>query len=148
MYSGSGAGTYYYDVHTSCPQDGGGYAENQGYPACTSYTPGPNQQTMQQIGSNNIVAIGQLAYNAPESVRQQFCGKKVSVFYNGQQVAAPDGGDFFVWDGCQACADTNEGRLDFSVSGLRDVNPNACNLGVVPGITWQIEDVQIKQFVP
>lgn len=51
LYSVNNAGgTYYYDVK------GGGcngetYAENNGYPACTSYTAGPNQQTLAQVGT-------------------------------------------------------------------------------------------------
>ncbi len=71
---------------------------------------------------------------------------QVVVTYNGRQVQAPDDGDFFVWDGCEACA--GGGRIDFSVSGLTAVNSQACTLGVVPGVSYQVLDVQVKAFVP
>jgi hypothetical protein len=143
LYSGSNAGaTYYYDLRTRCPQDASGYAENNGYPACTSWAPGPNQRTLAQEGSNNVVAIdmNHLAAN-----RASLCGKKVLVYKNGVQVAAPDGGDFFVWDGCQACI--GGGKIDFSVSGARKVDAGACTVGVIPGVTYQVVNQQVRQFV-
>lgn len=103
---------------------------------------GPNQQTIRGVGSNNIVAIdaGVLGGN-----RAGLCGKKAIITYNGKQVAAPDGGDFFVWDACAACV--GGGKIDFSVSGIKSANPNACTLGVVPGVSWQVVDTQVRPFV-
>ena len=143
LYSGTAGGTYYYDVRTSCPQDTSGYPENNGYPSCTSWTPGANQLTIAQVNSNNIIAIDNSVLS---SNRAKYCGKKVVVTYNGRQIAAPDGGDFFVWDGCAACV--GGGRIDFSVSGLRNVNSNGCTLGVVPGVSFSVVDQVVKTFVP
>lgn len=76
---------------------------------------GPNQQTLRQLGSNKVVGIDA---NLLGSNRALYCGKKVVVFDpNGRRVAAPDGGDFFVWDDC--AARIGGGKIDLSVSGLR-----------------------------
>jgi hypothetical protein len=95
-----------------------------------------------QEGSNNVVAIDM---NVLAGNRARLCGKKVLVFKNGNQVAAPDGGDFFVWDGCQACI--GGGKIDFSVSGARNVDAAACTLGVIPGVSYQVVDQQVRTFV-
>ncbi|GFR40019.1 hypothetical protein Agub_g554 [Astrephomene gubernaculifera] len=143
LYSGSGSGTYYFDIKTTCPSEPRGYPETDGYPSCASWTPGPNQQTLRQVNTNNVVAIDN---NVLSANRAKLCGKKVLVYRNGVQVKAPDGGDFFVWDGCAACI--GGGRIDFSVSGLKSVSADGCNQGVVPGVSWQVVDVQVRQFVP
>lgn len=141
LYSGKGDGTYYFDVKTKCPLDPN-YPETDGIPLCASNTAGPNQQTLRQVGSNNVIAIDA---NVISPNRAGFCGKKILVFKDGKPVAAPDGGDFFVWDGCGACV--NGQRLDFSVSGILNVSPDGCNLGVVPGVSWQVVDTQVRPFV-
>ena len=76
----------------------------------------------------------------------RYCGKQVKITYQGREIKAPNGGDYFVWDGCEACASMN--RIDFSVPGLKNINSNACNLGVVPGVSYTITDVQVQPFVP
>jgi hypothetical protein len=63
----------------------------------------------------------------------------------GLQVNAPDGGEFFVWDGCAACV--GGVRIDFSVSGARNVEADACTVGVVPGVSWSVSSTQVKNFV-
>ena len=76
---------------------------------------------------------------------------QVIVTVNGQQVTPPDGGSFFVWDGCEACATTRPNNIDFSLGGLGAVTnsiTSACQQGIVPGVSFQITNVQVKQFVP
>jgi hypothetical protein len=79
----------------------------------------------------------------------QICGdSNVSLRFSHNvclQVTPPDEGDFFVWDGCAACV--GGVRIDFSVSGARDVNPDVCQKGVVPGISWEVSDTQVQNFV-
>lgn len=143
--SGDAEGTYYYDVKLSeCP--GGSSVQDvaAGIPTCASYTPGPDQVSLQQLGSNNVIAIGQL-FQASDDARSQFCGKQVLVTVDGNQIGAPDGGDFYVWDGCEECSTSD--RIDFSVSGLLAVNSDACSLGVVPGVHYEITDTQVRDFV-
>ncbi|KAG2428341.1 hypothetical protein HXX76_010487 [Chlamydomonas incerta] len=148
LASGTSAlGTYYYDVRTKCPQDVA-YSENNGYPSCASWNQATGAQlTMKQLNTNNIIAIGQLTGNPSPATRTKWCGKKVVISVNGQTITAPDGGDWFVWDGCLQCSREGNNKLDFSVSGLTKINKAACTLGVVKGITYQILDVQIKKFV-
>ncbi|EFJ41579.1 chitinase, lysozyme [Volvox carteri f. nagariensis] len=144
LYSGSGSGTYYYDLRTTCPQNPGGFPENNGYPYCASYDPSaPTYKTLAQLGSNNVIAIDR---NVLSANRAGLCGKKILVFKDGVPVTAPDGGSFFVWDGCEACV--GGGRIDFSLSGLQRAASDACSLGVVPGISWQVVDEVVQQFVP
>lgn len=84
-------------MRTSCPQDPNGYPENDGVPTCASFAPGPNQQTLRQVGSNNVIAIDNQLLATQEG-RAKYCGKKVVVTRaDGSVVQAPDGGDFFVW---------------------------------------------------
>ena len=64
---------------------------------------------------------------------------------SGQQVAAPDGGNFFVWDGCAACV--GGGKIDFSVSGARNIDANACTLGLIPGVGFKVVDEQVQPFI-
>lgn len=143
LYSGTASGTYYYDIRTPCPQDASGYPETNGYSTCTSFDLS-KVQTLAQTGSNNVVAIDRTLLQG--AGRAIYCGKKVLVYKNGEQVAAPDGGDFFVWDGCQACE--GGGRIDFSVSGAKEIDADACNVGVIPGVTFRVVDEQVKPFVP
>lgn len=143
LYSGSGSGTYYYDLHTWCsglPPP----PENDGYPYCASFDPAqPTYKTLRQLGTNNVIAIDR---NIITSNRAMLCGKKIQVFKDGAPVSAPDGGDFFVWDGCEACIGGS--RIDFSLSGLQKAESDACTVGLVPGITWQVMDEQVQQFFP
>lgn len=143
LYTGSGDGTYYYDVSGKfCPQDDEPYAENEGYPTCTSFDKN-KWKNLQDYDTNNIVAIDRQLL-ADEAGRKKYCGKEIKVYKDGELVK---GGPFVVFDGCEAC----EGgvRIDFSLSALDKIdNGNACENGVVPGISWDVVDNQIINFVP
>jgi hypothetical protein len=134
--SGETFGTYYYDLKTNCPGEPNGYAEVNGYPFCTSNT---NPQTLRKYNTNNLVAIARNLFDT-----YQLCGKKVLVYRNGVPVTAPDGGSFFVGDACEAC--NSDGHIDFSVSGILNVDGNACTLGKVPGVSFKILNEQIFDF--
>lgn len=113
LYQGSGAGTYYYDVTGRTCNGAPRYAENDGYPTCTSFNP-QYWKTLQQYGTNNIVAIDRHLL-ATDAGRQRYCGKEIKVFRNGVEVSSPNGQPFVVFDGCEAC----EGRrINFSISAL------------------------------
>ena len=142
VYSGSGSATYYYDVKTMCPQDPNGYPENKGIPKCASNTPGPNQKSLKEVNSNNVVAMDNTVLSKD---RAKYCGKEITIMHNGAKVNPPDGGSFYIWDGCAACI--GGGRIDLSVSGARLVSSDACNRGVIPGVTWSVSDKQVKAFV-
>ena len=95
----SGTGTWYYvPTYFAGPTCDGSplstfiaaHDYSTGYPSCASYTAGPNQLTMTQLNSSNVIAIGQLFNNAAN--RATYCGKQVIVTVNGAPVAAPDEG--------------------------------------------------------
>ena len=83
--------------------------------------------------------------NLVASDRAKYCGKKIQVFHNGDEVGAPDGGDWFVWDGCAACQ--QDTIIDFSASGLRMLDSDACDKGVIQGVSWVVTDEQVHDFV-
>ncbi|KAJ3006545.1 UNVERIFIED_CONTAM: hypothetical protein HDU68_004012, partial [Siphonaria sp. JEL0065] len=137
LISGSGDGTYYYDFtgHT-CPHEAA-YPENGGYTSCEPSA--PPYLTIGQRQDNFIVA---LALDQMNTNKANLCGKRVNVKYNGVPVA----GNFVVWDSCAAC--TGGVRLDFSLSALESINGNACQMGVVPGISWEVTDEQVIPYIP
>ncbi|KAJ3357973.1 hypothetical protein HDU83_000030 [Entophlyctis luteolus] len=135
LISGSGDGSFYYDVSgNSCPS-AKTFAENNGYTSCE---PSVGYETLEERGTNYIVA---LAKDEMDSNKAGLCGKRVQVYYNGVAVDAT----FYVWDSCVAC----EGgvRLDFSLTALMSINSNVCNLGIVSGISWQVLDEQVVPYV-
>ena len=132
------SGTWYYDVRDAC----GKQQETDGYPECASFTAGPDQQTLRQTGSNNAIAINSDLVGGD---RTKYCGKKIHVYHYGNEVSAPDGGDWFVWDGCDACRQNT--IIDFSASGLRMFDSDACNKGVIQGVTWFVTEEQVHKFV-
>jgi hypothetical protein len=115
--------------------------ENYGYPACTSHH-ASSWQTIQQYGTNKIVAIDRNLLGTPEG-RASLCGKQIEICKDGVEVP---GGPFVVFDGCEACE--GGGKIDFSLSVLDAIdNGDACFHGVVPGISWKVTDNQIIPFV-
>ncbi|KAJ3112519.1 hypothetical protein HK100_002303 [Physocladia obscura] len=135
LITGSGVGSYYYDVTGITCNNNPPYAETNGYAFCE---PGTGYKTLAQRGNNYIVA---LAVDQMNSNKAGLCGKQVIVSYNGKVVPEI----FVIWDACAACS--GGVRLDFSVTALLGINPNACALGLVPGITWQVTDTQIIPYV-
>jgi hypothetical protein len=141
LYSGLGLGSYYYDAFGElCPFETVQYPENLGIASCESYFTGPNQIPLKDHSSNNLIAIDNTLLQEPGG-REKFCGKRVIVRYNGVLINQV----FVVWDGCTACLDG--ARLDFSRSALVDIDPEACNLGLLQGISWNVIDEQVMEFV-
>jgi hypothetical protein len=136
--SGSGTGTYYYDIaRSNC--GGGSFAETNGYPKCTSNT---SYKTLAQYGTNNIVAIDNNLLNAPGG-RERYCGKQIRVYRNGAEVA---GGPFVVMDGCAGCGSTT---IDFSLTAADSISGGrACQDGRIGGLSWSVTTNQIIPFVP
>jgi len=140
LYADSGFGSYYYDANNqSCPNEAI-YPENRGYAACESYTPGPNQKMLFERKTNLIVAMNDRLLS---NNRSAFCGKRAKVYYRG--ILRPE--IFYVWDACGACGFEAQKRLDFSRGALNTINPNTCQLGIVPDIRWEIVDEQIAPFI-
>ncbi|KAJ3083333.1 hypothetical protein HK100_009471 [Physocladia obscura] len=135
LVSGSGDGTYYYDITGKTCDHGAPFQENNGYTFCE---PDSGFQTLVERDNNYIVALAVDEMNANKA---NLCGKKVIVTYAGNVVP----GEFVVWDACVAC--TGGVRLDFSLSALLEIEPDTCQLGVIPGIKWEVTDTQVIPFV-
>ncbi|KAJ3069543.1 hypothetical protein HDU98_007383, partial [Podochytrium sp. JEL0797] len=135
LISGSGSGTYYYDVNNAVCPGAPLYPENQGYTSCE---PSTGYQTLASRNTNFIVA---LAVDQMNGNKANLCGKRVVVKHNGQVVP----GTFVVWDSCAAC--TGGVKLDFSLSALQQISSDACFLGVVPGVSWEVTDEQVIPYV-
>ncbi|KAI8609531.1 hypothetical protein BC830DRAFT_1150064 [Chytriomyces sp. MP71] len=136
LISGSGQGSYYYDIEGKTCNNDPAYPENTAYTSCE---PNAGFQTLQQRGNNNIVALALDEMNANKA---GLCGKRVVVKVGGVVVQR----EFVVWDSCAACS--GGVRLDFSVSGLQAVSGDACTLGLVPNVSWEVMDEQVIPYVP
>ncbi|KAJ3067786.1 hypothetical protein HDU98_009024 [Podochytrium sp. JEL0797] len=140
LITGSGAGSYYYDsAGTGCAnQPSLGNDLRTGAIGYTSCEPSVGYQTLLSRGNNYMVALALDEMNANKA---GLCGKQVIIKYNG--VVQP--GNFVVWDSCPAC--TGGVRLDFSLGALQAIAPDVCTTGIVPGITWEVTDVQVIPYV-
>jgi hypothetical protein len=145
IFSGSGFGTYYYDMEQvkACGTDF--EYQNMGVVECSPQA----GLTLDDINSNYIVAMNNTQLSADMS---KYCGKKVIVSVNGEASDLP----LFIGDGCQRCGtgsatDTTwdaQGApgLDFSYSVLNELTGGAaCDDGHA-AITWEIVDETIHQF--
>lgn len=135
LFSGGGLGTLYYDMNgggTCGPINGWySYAETGGYAMCE---PNSGYKTLAERGSNRVVAIPS---NMLQGNQAKYCGKEISVTYNGNTV-----NNLILWDGCAAC--NSNGGLDFSSTVFAEVfGENNCGAGKLGGMTWEILDRQI-----
>ncbi|KAL7929771.1 hypothetical protein V8C35DRAFT_324903 [Trichoderma chlorosporum] len=142
--SGTGFGTYYYDIEQvdACFTDFS--AQNTGPVECNFFT----ALSLDQINSNNLVAMNhtQIAGNLAE-----YCGKRVVVTVNGVQSDLP----LFIGDGCERCGTGSKTStvwnpngapgLDFSYSVLSELNSNACSTGHID-ISWEILNETLYDF--
>lgn len=145
IFSGTGFGTYYYDVEHVVACNISFLAQNSGNLECSSET----ALSLDQVNSNYVVAMN---HSQLVSDMTKFCGKRIIVTINGRQSDLP----LFVGDGCQRCAGGSSSDsiwdpvqapgLDFSYSALKELYGDAaCTDGHVP-ISWEIVDDTIYDF--
>ena len=141
--TGTGFGTYYYDIEQveACSDDFG--PQNTGPVECNTAS-----LTLDQIDSNYLVAM-----NHSQLIGDigSFCGKKVVVSVNGVASDLP----LFIGDGCQRCGTGSSSSdvwdpngapgLDFSFSVLSELSSSACTDGHI-SITWEIVDETLYNF--
>lgn len=145
IYSGTGFGTYYYDIQQPYLLDGTDFtSQNKGNVTCSG-----SPLSLDQIQSNYLVAMNntQLAED-----RNLYCGKQVIVEVNGVAHDLP----LFIGDGCLRCAEGPASStvwnpqaapgLDFSYSVLSELSSDAYNAGHVE-ISWQILDQAVYDFI-
>ena len=143
IYSGTGFGTYYYDVEQveACYTDFSN--ANLGNVECNNAA-----LSLDQINSDYLVAMNHTQIVGDLGL---YCGKQVIVTVNGVQSDLP----LFIGDGCQRCgtgsssstvwnADGAPG-LDFSYSVLSELSSAACDAGHID-ISWEIVDVTLYDF--
>ncbi|OJJ50143.1 hypothetical protein ASPZODRAFT_128763 [Penicilliopsis zonata CBS 506.65] len=145
IYSGSGFGTYYYDISDVDACGTSFSSQNLGDVECSQVT----ALSLDTINSNYLVAMNhtQLVDNM-----ETYCGKRVVVTINGVKSDLP----LFIGDGCERCAEGSadsdtwnaEGApgLDFSYTVLNELSGGeACDDGHV-SIEWEILDETLYEF--
>ena len=144
IYSGTGFGTFYYNVGQvhACSNDF--TFQNEGLVECSLST----ALSLDQINSEYLVAMNHSQLIGDMAM---YCGKRVIVSVNGVPSSLP----LFIGDGCQRCGtgspsstvwDPNGAPgLDFSYSVLSELSANACIDGHIP-ISWEIVDETLYNF--
>jgi hypothetical protein len=144
LSSGSGFGTYYYDIEQINACGTSFAAQNEGGVMCSHITSLSltNMNTNYVVAMNNTLLRGDMI---------KYCGKKVVVFVNSVASNLP----LFIGDGCERCAtgpstsgswDANGAPgLDFSYSVLNELSGSACAKGHID-IAWNIVDEMLYNF--
>ncbi|OKL59066.1 hypothetical protein UA08_05608 [Talaromyces atroroseus] len=141
-FSGTGFGTWYYDLEESeiCGYDVSSL--NNGNALCGWYT----ARTLEQVGSEYLVAMNDTQLKEDLT---GYCGMQVIVTVNGVTSDLP----FFIGDGCQRCSEGSPDAttysesgapgLDFSYPALNALSGGeACDDGYIE-ISWEITDNKI-----
>ena len=144
IYSGTGFGTYYYDVEqlNACGNDFG--PQNEGPVECSFST----ALSLDQVNSQYLVAMNHSQLVGDIAT---YCGKRVIVSVNGVPSSLP----LFIGDGCQRCGTGSSSSdswdpngapgLDFSYSVLSELSSSACSDGHI-SISWEIVDETLYNF--
>jgi hypothetical protein len=93
IFSGTGFGTYYYDLQQVDACGTSFAAQNTGQLECSLET----VLTLDQVNSDYVVAMNRTQLIGDMA---NYCGKKVIVSINGQPSSLP----LFIGDGCERCA--------------------------------------------
>jgi hypothetical protein len=144
IYSGTGFGTYYYDV-VETDECGSNFDNiNSGQVECSL----TQVWTLEDVNSDYLVAMNHTLLVGDLS---EYCGKKVIVSVNGVASSLP----LFIGDGCERCAEGSatsttwnaDGApgLDFSYSVASELNDLACDDGHIE-ITWEVFDELVYRF--
>lgn len=144
LNSGTGFGTYYYDVQETQACGTDFEYQNEGYVECSYYTALSLDQmnTDYVVAMNHSLLVEDLGY---------YCGKKVVVTVNGVQSDLP----LFIGDGCQRCGTGSANSdvwnpngapgLDFSYTVLNQLSSSACAAGHID-ISWEIVNETLYDF--
>jgi hypothetical protein len=144
IYSGTGFGTYYYDVEQvqACGADFS--AQDTGQLECSL----TQVLTLDMVNSNYVVAMNHTQLVGDMAT---YCGKKVIVSVNGQPSDLP----LFIGDGCERCGTGSSSStiwdpngapgLDFSYSVLSELSSSACAAGHID-LSWEIVDETLYNF--
>lgn len=145
IYSGTGFGTYYYDVQQIDACGTSFEYQNVGGVHCSLET----TLSLTQINSNYLVAMNNTQLSADMSL---YCGKKVIVSVNGQPSDLP----LYIGDGCERCGTGSATAtswdaagapgLDFSYEVLNELSGGAACADGHIDISWEIVDETLYNF--
>ena len=144
IFSGTGFGTYYYDIQQVDACDTSFATLNMGQLECSLET----VLTLDQVNLDYVVAMNRTQLSEDMDI---YCGKQVIVSVNGQPSSLP----LFIGDGCVRCANGSASSdtwdpngspgLDFSYTVLSELSSSACADGHID-ITWEIVDETLYNF--
>ncbi|CRG89366.1 hypothetical protein PISL3812_06402 [Talaromyces islandicus] len=144
IFSGTGFGTYYYDIDSpsACSTDFS--VANTGQVECSL----TQVYTLEDVNSEYLVAMN---HSQLITDMGKYCGKKVQVTVNGVKSDLP----LFIGDGCERCSQGTPDQdtwspsgapgLDFSYSVLEKLSSDACTDGHID-ISWEIVDETLWNF--
>ncbi|ODO08362.1 hypothetical protein L198_00087 [Cryptococcus wingfieldii CBS 7118] len=140
--------TFYYDTaetskgHEACGSTTGdpvpaGWADSSGINKGIPYCEYNRVKTLDEIGTNNIVAINAATLSGDPS---KYCGREVQITKDDGSKFHYSGGKLYIWDGCQACQDANSAIIDLSAPAFVELKGETC-LGNNPeGLTYEVLD--------
>ncbi|KAK1923963.1 hypothetical protein DB88DRAFT_540051 [Papiliotrema laurentii] len=107
---------------------------NGGYPYCQ----GQSAKTLNDLGTNRIVAINQnLVWGDPA----EYCGKEVQIVQADGTVLDFPEGPLFIWDSCEACA--SNPIVDVSAKVFTQLKGGSCAGNNPGGLTVRVLDNNI-----
>ncbi|WVW84305.1 hypothetical protein I302_106339 [Kwoniella bestiolae CBS 10118] len=135
--------TFYYDVGDKggCGKAAGdpvpaGWADSSGINAGTTYCEQQRGMSLNQIGTNRIVAFDQDKVWADPA---QWCGREVKVYGpDGGELVMPDG-PFYIWDSCLNCAGGGK-ILDVSGEAFVKSKGGTCGGNNPTGFRYDVMD--------
>ncbi|KAK6909909.1 hypothetical protein L486_00439 [Kwoniella mangroviensis CBS 10435] len=135
--------TFYYDIGDKggCGKAAGdpvpaGWADSSGINAGTTYCEQQRGMSLNQIGTNRIVAFDQDKVWADPA---QWCGREVKVYGpDGIELIMPDG-PFYIWDSCQNCAGGGK-ILDVSGEAFVKSKGGTCGGNNPTGFRYNVMD--------
>ncbi|ODN97961.1 hypothetical protein I350_07598 [Cryptococcus amylolentus CBS 6273] len=141
--------TFYYDTaeassngHEACGSTPGdpvpaGWAESSGINKGVPYCEYHRGKTLDEIGTNNIVAINAATLAGDP---HKYCGREVQITKAGGSKFNYSGGKLYIWDGCQACQDANSGIIDLSAPTFVELKGGTCSGNNPDGLTYEVLD--------
>ncbi|WWC88963.1 uncharacterized protein L201_003878 [Kwoniella dendrophila CBS 6074] len=135
--------TFYYDIGDkggcgNSPTDPvpKGWADSSGINAGVTYCEQQRGMSLNQIGTNRIVAFDQDKVWADPA---QWCGREVKVYGpDGNELIMAEG-PFYIWDSCQNCAGGGA-ILDVSGEAFVDANGGTCGGNNPTGYRYDVLD--------
>ncbi|TYJ52611.1 hypothetical protein B9479_006781 [Cryptococcus floricola] len=139
--------TFYYDVSESSGSEACGSSSSDPVVANWAVTSGINTgvpyceksrgYSLDQIGSNNIVAINAATLSGDPA---KYCGREVQIYNADGSKFENSGGALYIWDGCAACETADSAILDLSAPTFAELKGGTCSGTNPTGLSYEILD--------